>query len=538
MIRSAIVVFAILTFACSQKVQTTRPSLDRIQLLCGTVQFGDACGPEIDSLLALGIALYHHMTFEESRDNFQKAIDLDPECMWGYWGKALSYLHPIWPDRPSAEKLADGGQNAKLAARRASTEREKLFSNALIAYYQGAAERSESERLATYEKAWEAAFNSMPEDLEAKSFYILSHLSIIDPSDKTYARQIHAGALAETILDEIPDHPAGFHYVIHAYDYPPLASKALDIARNYGKVAPQIPHALHMPTHIFTRLGYWDESIDWNIKSAKAALQYPVNGSVSLHHFHALDYLVYGYLQKGQDDRAQMILDDMMDLNDPFQATFPTAYALAAIPARIALERKDWVAAAQLNSRQPSHFEWDKFPEFEAMHDFARGLGAARSGNVPMARDIHNKMTQLQSKVSNTSKNTYWQQQIEIQKIAVDAWILHAEGDINAAIARMRESAEMESSTSKNPVTPGEVLPARELLADMYAASGQYAEALENYEQALERSPNRFNSLIGALQAAQAIQNAEAVKVYRAAVADLTREATSRRVRDLVGEVL
>ena len=528
----------VLLIACSQKVQDNRLSLDQTQVMCGTVQFADACGPEIDSLLALGIALYHHMTFEEARENFTKAIELDPNCMWGYWGIGLSYLHPIWPDVPTEQMLDDGLQNARLAARRATTQREKLFSNALLTYYKGAKERKESERLALYEQAWAAVYEELPEDLEAKSFYILSHLSTVDPADKTYAKQLHAGELANSILEEIPDHPAGFHYVIHAYDYPPLAEKGLDVARGYGKIAPDIPHALHMPTHIFTRLGYWDESIDWNIRSAEAALNYPVKGAVSLHHFHALDYLAYGYLQKGQDQLAVNVLEKMMELEQPWQETFPTAYALAAIPARIALERHQWAEAAQLKARQPEHFDWDRFPEFEAMHEFARGLGAARSGDLAAAQASLDHMTALQTKVSNTSKNEYWTNQIEIQRIAVQAWMAYANGATDKALALMVRSAEMESATSKNPVTPGEVLPARELLGDMYADMNMHAEAINSYKLALERSPNRFNSLAGAAKAASALGDHTVAEQYMQAFTSLTQDATAKRAETAIGELV
>ena len=517
--------------ACSQKVQDNRLSLDRTQVMCGTVQFANACSPTVDSLLALGIALYHHMTFEEARDNFQRAIDEEPGCMWGYWGKAMTYIHPIWPDVPTSQMLTDGLQLSKLAATRASNQRERLFSSALLAYYQGAEERSESERLVLFEEAWAKAFETLPNDLEAKSFYILAHLATVDPTDKTFARQLHAGPLAESILEEIPDHPAGFHYTIHAYDYPPLAERGLEVARNYGKIAPEIPHALHMPTHIFTRLGYWDESIAWNARSAKAALNYPVKGAVSLHHFHALDYLAYAYLQKGQDEKAEEVLTNMMNVEAPWQLSFPTAYAIAAIPARIALERKDWEAAAQLEGRQPAHFDWDKFPEFEAMHEFARGLGAARSGDVNAAEKSVAHMTALQENVANTSKNTYWTNQIEIQKKAVMAWIAYEGGDTETALALMNESADMESKTSKNPVTPGEVLPARELLGDMYYAQGNYEEAIVSYDLALERSPNRFNSLLGGYRAAQALGDSEAASGYFERFNELAKDATAKRAQ-------
>jgi tetratricopeptide (TPR) repeat protein len=515
--------------SCAQKVQDNVRSLDSTQLMCGTVQFANACGPQIDSLLALGIALYHHMTFEEARDNFQQAIDIDPDCMWGYWGKALTYVHPIWPDVPSQENLNDGLNLTRLSMRRASTPREELFSKALYAYYNDATNKTESERLKSYEKAWEVAFEKLPGDLEARAFYVLAHLATVDPADKSYAKQLRGGELAQSILDEIPDHPAGFHYVIHSYDYPVLADKALEIARNYGKIAPAIPHALHMPTHIFTRLGLWDESIDWNILSAEAALKYPVKGAVTLHYFHALDYQVYAHLQKAQDDEAIAVMHQMFNLSPPWQFTFPTAYALAAIPARIALESKQWSDAAKLESRRPAHVDWDRFPEFEAMHEFARGLGLARLGKTTEAMLIVDHMTALQSKVANTSRNAYWGNQIEIQKNVVVAWVRYALGNIDEAVRLMELAADMESATSKNPVTPGEVLPARELLGDLYAELGQHDMAVKNYDLALERSPNRLNSLMGAAKSAHAAGDEESAQKYVLKLKELTKDATSSR---------
>jgi tetratricopeptide (TPR) repeat protein len=528
-------VLLLVASGCTQDNQdlskNNKSPLAQTQVSCGTVQFGNTYGLEADSNIAEGIAFYHHMTFPEAQARFQKVIDLEPNCMWGYWGKALTFLHPIWPDAPSEEMLKEGKQLARIAVDKAETAREKLFSAALMAYYRGAENKTESERLERFEKYWEKAHKELPDDLEAKAFYVLAHLATIDPKDKSYKKQHTAGELAKGILKEIPDHPAGFHYTIHAYDYPTIADNALDVARRYGKAAPEVPHALHMPTHIFTRIGLWNESIEWNIRSAEAALNFPVDGAVSYDHFHALDYLTYAYLQKGQDEKAIDIWEKVSQLEGPYQQTFPVAYALAAMPARISLERKLWQEAADLKPRQPTHFDWEKFPQFEAMLEFARGLGAARSGDLQSARQSIELMTTLQSKVANTNKDEYWANQIEIQKSAVLAWVLFAEDKTEEAIKSMEASADMESATSKSPVTPGEVLPARELLADMYAELGKHSKAIENYELALKRSPNRLNSLAGAAKSASAIDDQVVANQFLGTFKELTKESTSERVQ-------
>jgi tetratricopeptide (TPR) repeat protein len=530
-------VLFLIVSGCSQDNQDlsheSKAPLAQTRVSCGTVQFGNTYGLETDSNIAEGIAFYHHMTFPEAQARFQKVIDLEPNCMWGYWGKGLTFLHPIWPDAPTEQMLKEGKQLARMAVDKAETLRERLFSAALMAYYRGSESKTESERLERFEKAWETAYKKLPDDLEAKAFYVLAHLATIDPKDKSYKKQHTAGDLAKGILEEIPDHPAGFHYTIHAYDYPTIAYNALDVARRYGKAAPEVPHALHMPTHIFTRLGLWNESIEWNIRSAEAALNCPVDGAVSYAHFHALDYLIYAYLQKGQDEKAIAIWEKVSQLDGPYQQTFPVAYALAAMPARISLERKLWQEAADLKPRQPTHLDWEKFPQFEAMLEFARGLGAARSGDLQSARQSIELMTTLQSKVANTNKDEYWANQIEIQKSAVMAWVLYAEGKTEEALKSMEASAEMESATSKSPVTPGEVLPARELLADMYAELGRHTNAIENYELALKRSPNRLNSLLGAANSAVAAEDQEVASQFIDAFEQLTRESTSERVQKL-----
>jgi tetratricopeptide (TPR) repeat protein len=327
--------------------------------------------------------------------------------------------------------------------------------------------------------------------------------------------------LAMEVLEKIPDHPGGFHYSIHAYDYPELANQAIFAAQNYSNIAPDVPHALHMPTHIFTRLGQWDESISWNTRSAKSALRHPVGQTVSSHYFHAVDYLVYACMQQLKDKQAGKILEEIHKMEGPFQEMAATAYSLAAIEGRYYLERQRWEQAAVLSDRLNPHLDGEKFPEYEALVHFATGLGSARSGNISKATEAMMRLEFLKDK----PENPYWKTQIEVQKIAVKAWIAFAEGEKPEALNLMRMAADMENSTSKSPVTPGELLPASEMLGDLYMDLKQPDMALEQYKIALERSPNRFNSLYGAARAAELTDNRDEAGIYYQKLLDLTADS-------------
>jgi tetratricopeptide (TPR) repeat protein len=316
----------------------------------------------------------------------------------------------------------------------------------------------------------------------------------------------------------VPEHPGAHHYIIHAFDYPPLADQALGVARHYGEIAPDVPHALHMPTHIFTRLGSWEESIDWNERSAAAALQRPAAGRVSLHYLHALDYLAYAHLQLGQDDEARAVMQAIEAIDQPMQEELAVPYALAAVPARLALERQQWSRAAALEPRVPASYPWDRFPAMEAITWFARAIGAARSGDPAAAERALAKLPPLREAAAKSS--TYWATQIDIQVRAAGAWLAYAEDRDAEALKLMQEAADLEAATEKHPVTPGEVLPAAELLGDLLMELGQYADARKAYDASLERSPNRLYGLSGAARAAELQgDDAAAARYYRAVVA-------------------
>jgi tetratricopeptide (TPR) repeat protein len=467
------------------------------------------------------------MTYEGARAAFAAAIESDSDCAMGYWGQAMTFIHPLWSDPPSKADFKRGQELVKKAKTRGQkTEQEHVYIDAVTAYYAGGWNRDERPNLTNFEKGWEKVYRKFPKDLEAACFYALAHMATSDPEDKTYAKQKQAAAIAKKVLAQIPDHPGAHHYIIHAYDYPELAEKALVVARSYGQIAPDVPHALHMPTHIFTRLGLWQESIIMNRRSANAALKHPVGKGVSLHFPHALDYLAYAYLQRGEDKKAKGVLDTINKLEGSYQVHIAAAYTFAAVPARLALERQEWSDAALLEPRTPKNYPWDKFPSMEAITHFARALGAARSGNKQAATQALDKLTALREQTEKTS--AYWAKQVKIQRLSALAWLEYHEGIQEEALDIMRRAAKLEASTEKHPVTPGEVLPARELLADMLLDMGRHKEAQAEYEAALEHSTNRFNSLYGAGRAAELAGDKSKAVLYYKKLVEITASNTTR----------
>jgi tetratricopeptide (TPR) repeat protein len=520
-----------LNISCSNKRSDDRGLSTAGITICGTVQFSEGYGKEIDSLISYGLALVHHMTYDEAEKVFDNVIETSPTCFWGHWGKALTYIHPVWPDEPGEERMKLGNELTQKALQLASKPRETAFGEALATYYTDGLGKNERQRLMELEAGWEKAFAQYPDDLEIKSWYALTLISTADPTDKTYKNQIKAGQLAEEVLAVIPDHPGGFHYAIHAYDYPELAEKAIAAANKYSDIAPDVPHALHMPSHIFTRLGLWKESIDWNMRSAMAASTKPAGSSVSMHYFHAVDYIVYAHLQQLEDDQVKKIIDDVKNVEGPYQEHAATAYTVAAVDGRYALERQDWKKAAAVEAR-PANVNWDKFPEFEALEYFVIGLGSARSGQTAKAESAVKRLDELKQKVANP----YWAQQVEIQKNTVKAWLEFSKGKESAALELMTLAASQENATNKHPITPGELLPASELLGDMLLELKKPQEALVQYEIALDRSPRRFNSLYGAASAAELLGDAAKAKTYYQTLIEVSANAEvslSRREKAL-----
>ncbi len=391
-------------------------------------------------------------------------------------------------------------------------------------------------RLEAFKNGWMTAREELPEDIEARMFSVLTMLATVSPYDKSYKVQREAGETAEKVLQIIPDHPAGFHYAIHAYDVPLLSGNAIRVAKNYYKIAPEIPHALHMPTHIFTRLGYWEESIELNSRSAAAAWRSPVGDQISGHYFHALDYLVYAYLQISELEKAKNIVAVLDTLGGTYQPVAATAYSLAAVPGRVLLEYQMWSEAASLSLNNNTNFPWNKFPQYEALIYYAKGIGAGRSGNTTIAQQSFQKLDELQKTFTDSESNKYWINQIEIQKKVVKAWELFAENEMEKSLEMMISAADLEDASEKNPVTPGQLLPAREMLGDLLLEMNKPKDALKQYELTLEKNPNRLNALFGAGKSAELLGDMEKAKFYFSQLLKLNNYSNSTRPQFVYAE--
>jgi tetratricopeptide (TPR) repeat protein len=366
-----------------------------------------------------------------------------------------------------------------------------------------------------FEKAMEQLHDLYPGDQEAAIFYALALDASASPMDKTYAHQKKAGRILDSMYASSPNHPGIIHYIIHTYDYPGIASLALPAARRYAEVAPSSAHALHMPSHIFTRLGLWDESIQMNTRSVEAARCYAQSTGMHGHwdeELHGLDYLVYALLQKGDNKAAGEQLKYLASIREVYPINFKDAYTFAASPCRSVLENKNWPEAARLPI-QPTSFPWDKFPWQEAIIHFGRLLGAVHTKNPGAAQMELSRMDTLYLRLAQQN-DTYKARQVEIQRTAGQAWIAHAKGAEKEALYLMKKAADWEDSTSKHPVTPGEVLPARELYADLLFELHQSKAAFQEYEAVLKKCPNRFNSLFGAGRTSEILGDTSNASLY------------------------
>lgn len=490
-----------------------RPGADIYGERLGSVRLEASCAPAALPHLERGLALLHHMTYVGARSSFVRAAQVDPACAMAFWGQSMTMIHPLWSDPPGEAVFREGAALARTAATLPGiTPREQAYIGALSAYWREGRGSSERPNLEAFARGWRQALNQYPDDPEIRSFTALAVLATADPDDKTHRVQRQAALIARPVLKTVPDHPGAHHYIIHAHDVPPLAGEALEVARSYGRIAPTVPHALHMPTHLFTRLGLWQDAIAMNDRSAAAALLHPAGEQVSLHYLHAFDYMAYAHLQRGEDAEAEAALRTMEATEGPIQPHVASAYALAAVPARIALERQRWEDAADLPVRAPASFPWDRFPAMEAISHFARALGAARSGRSALAREELELLARLEQAAAKGSP--YWGKQVRILRESARAWLTYAGGDAALALQQMRAAADLEAGTEKHAVTPGEILPAQELLGDMLLAMERPREALDAYGKALERSPRRLNSLIGAARAAERLGEVEISRAY------------------------
>ena len=474
----------------------------------GKVSFAVSCSPKAQQQFNRSVAWLHSFEYGEAQRSFDETAKSDPRCAMAHWGIAMSQYHQLWAPPTRAELERGGVAVQRARAIGAKTNRERDYLNAIAEFYRDWEKADHPTRAARYERAMEQVYSRYPTDREASVFYALAlNASALaaSPMDKTYAKQKKAAVILNHVLRVEPDHPGVTHYLIHSYDYPPLAHLALKAARSYAKIAPSSSHALHMPTHIFTRLGLWDEDIAMNIRSENAAKEYGLRNHLAGawdEQLHAMDYLAYAYLQQARDRDAGAVLDELRAIRKTEPENFKCAYTFAAIPARWTLERRDWKAAAELKI-EPVDFPWQSFQAYEAITHFARALGAAKTGDRERAKVEVDKLRDIQALLVDAKDNYDWATQVEVQRRAAAAWLAKAEGKDEDALQMMRSAADLEDSTEKHPVTPGAVVPARELLGDLLVELNRPDEALKEYERSLARSPNRFNGLYGAARAAQ-----------------------------------
>jgi hypothetical protein len=467
----------------------------------GTVNFSVNCAAAAQEGFTRSMALYHSFAWSQAMEAFKAVSDADPNCGMAHWGRAMVMLdNPfLWPGSLTPEKLGDIAV-ALEDARKAGLhdEREKAYVAALEAFVRDRDTLDHRARVRLLEDAMGEVAAANPEDTEASILHALITSANFDPTDQTYSNQMRAAKILEPLFAKHPDHPGVAHYLIHTYDYPPLAEQGLKAASSYAKIAPDATHALHMPSHIFTRVGQWQASIDSNSESAK------VDGGKSLNTHHAYDYKVYAHLQLAQDGAAKEAIDEAFAANQVDH--FATAFAYAAMPARVSLERGDWGAAKDLDLKPATgDYPWEKYPHAEAINAFARGVGAARSGDAKAAKEQQARLEKLR----DATGPDYWVEQVNIQADIVGALALCAEDRAQGCIHALSKAAAREDATQKHVVTPGPILPAREILADILLEQDRAEEALIEYEAVLGKEPNRYRALAGAMEAAEKANNME-----------------------------
>jgi tetratricopeptide (TPR) repeat protein len=494
----------------------------------GTVNFDTSCRPTTRADFSRAMALLHSFEFGPAIDAFNKVLALDPDCAIAYWGIALSQ----WSNPFGGIKAGPLLERGLAAAQKGlgtgnPTPREKAYLNAVHQLYANASTVSHRDRTLAYAKAMEAVQRDYRDDVEARIFYALALDQSALPSDKTYALQLQAAEILEPLWKKYPDHPGLAHYIIHTFDYPALAPKALTAARRYSEIAPSSPHALHMPSHTFTRVGAWQDSVASNIKSEQESLRLNVIGEA----LHAMDYQAYAFLQMAQDQRAKALLERVKDValkldgpNVVQGAAPPMAgpYARNAVTARYALERAAWREAAGVTPVASA------FPNADAILHFARAIGLARSGQPGAAAGDVEKLAALRDALK-AAKDEYWAEQVDIQRQVAAAWIAFASGRGDEAMRMMRAAADQEDATDKAAVSPGPIAPARELLGEMLLEAGNAKEALTAFEATMKKEPNRFRGAYGAARAAEALGNRTVARQYYRQVLEIAKDADTQR---------
>jgi tetratricopeptide (TPR) repeat protein len=511
----------------------------------GKVTFPITCASDVQSDFARGVALLHSFFYEEARRVFTSVAERDPKCAMAQWGIAMTWWHPIWTPPNPDEMRAGKAAIEKAMSMNSGSDRERGFITALNTYYNTADSSSAApvgqschgpvgprDRVVAYEKAMRQLRDKFPDDFEVQTFHAFAVLATgyATPNDTTLSKQLEAAGILEKLWKQNANHPGVVHYLIHSYDYPQFAQRGLTAAKTYNSIAPWVPHALHMPSHIFTRLGMWDESITANQASAEASRAYSAmrhRDAAEAEELHALDYMAYSYLQEAQDAEAKKIVDIAAKVKktNP-ELEFSAAYALAAIPTRYAFERNDWAAAANLPIPNVPH--WSSFPFMEALIEYGHALGRAHTGDVEGARKAIARMQQLRD-ATKEPKFDYFKSHLDLQMQAASAWVAAAEGKTKEAIDMLRCAADSEDILGKHPVSPGAFVPVREQLGSLLLEMGQPTEAQREFEAALKIYPGRFRGLYGAAQAAElAGDNEDANRYYTKLAAQTSKAGGSR----------
>jgi tetratricopeptide (TPR) repeat protein len=483
----------------------------------GKVNFANSCSPAVQQKLQRAVAMLHSFWWPAGENAFQEIAAEDPSCAVAAWGFASILMYnPFVGGTPAKDVERAQAAIAKGRQMGAKTQREKDYLEAVATYYEDFANRTERQRAVARAAAYEALAAKYPKDDEAQIFYALYLIATQLGSDQTYSASLKAAGILEKQFAKSPNHPGVAHYLIHAYDAPPIAHKGVASAKRYAAIAPAAPHALHMPSHIFTRVGAWQDSAASNRRSADVA----VKGKEGDDALHALDYVVYAYLQLGRDSEARKTVAEAMTIAG-HTPRFIAPYALSAMPARFAVERGAWREAAQLQPQQ------SKFPFTEATIYFARALGAARMGETAAAKADLEQIAQRREAL-RAAKNDYWGTEVEVMRLAAAGWVALAEARNDEALNLMRQAADMEDKNEKHPVTPGRILPARELLGDMLMELKRPADALKEYEESQKREPNRFRGLYGAALAAEMAGDGRAARKYYARLVQIAGKGEPR----------
>lgn len=484
----------------------------------GKVSFQTSCDRKVQPQFDQAVAMLHSFWFQQGEKAFREILERDPSCAIANWGIASILIGNTFAGAATAQdaqKAREAIQRGRLIG--AKTERERYYIEAIAEYYDRFGDRPHGARMKSLADAFEAVAKKFPKDDEAQIFYAIYLTATQSPNDMTFADTLKAAQILEPQFKKHPHHPGVAHYLIHSYDYPPIAEKGLNAANRYAEIAPSAPHALHMPSHIFTRVGAWQASVATNRRSAAVSrAENEPNGGL-----HAMDYMVYAYMQLARDDDANQALQDARRVTNINPNNPGAAYALAAIPARIALERGIWKEAAQLEPR-PSKLRFT-----EAMTHFARAFGAARSGDVATAEKSVQELARIVDALK-AAKDNYWATEVEVQRLSAAAWTAYAKGSLDEALTLMRSTADTEDKSGKHAVTPGRLLPARELLGEMLLEMKRPADALKEFEASEKNDPNRFRGIYGAARAAAESGDNAKAKRYFARLVELAGKGDAR----------